>query len=93
MTSRPNSTRPSFAQNFPREPDLDATVDAFARGNYADVRARAPSLFASADPAVARAARTLVERTTPDRGVVVLMGVTAVLLIVVASYWIAFGHP
>jgi hypothetical protein len=84
--------RPAFAREFPREPRLDALVAAFGSGDYAAVRAQAPALISGPDPEVARAARTLLGRTTPDRGSVMLMAMTAVLLIVVAWYWIAHGH-
>jgi hypothetical protein len=84
--------RPAFANEFPRDPALDALVGAFARGNYAQVRAEAPKLAAATDDAAVRdAARTLVDRTRPDRLAVGLLVVTAVLLVTMTGYWIVNG--
>lgn len=84
--------RPSFAKDFPRVPELDALVEAFSRGNYAAVRAGGPKLAASADdPAVRDAARTLLERTRPDRLAVGLVALTGALLVAIAGYWILHG--
>ena len=84
--------RPSFASDFPRVPELDALVEAFARGDYARVRADAPKLASSApDAAVCDAARTLLERTRPDRLAVALIAFTAVLLVALSAYWVVHG--
>jgi hypothetical protein len=84
--------RPSFATEFPASPELDALVDAFARGDYARVRAEGPKLeTSSADEAVRRAAKTLVERTQPDPLAVKLLLLTGVLLVVLAGWWIVHG--
>jgi hypothetical protein len=86
------SRRPSFASDFPRVPELDALVDAFERGDYARVRAAGPKLASSAEDAGVRdAARTLVDRTRPDRLAVALVALTGVLLVVLSAYWIAHG--
>jgi hypothetical protein len=86
--------RPAFARDFPRLPELDALVEAFARGDYARVRQDAPKLAErSADENVKRAALTLVERTRADPIALGLFAVTAGLLIVVATWWIVHGHP
>ncbi len=85
-------SRPTFARSFPRAPDLDALVDAFARGDYAHVRAHAPALERSTDdPAVQTAARTLLERTRPDSTSIALLAITAVLLLVLAVWSITHG--
>jgi hypothetical protein len=90
----PDERRPSFARDFPRQPALDALVAAFARGNYAQVRARAPELERSTDDeAVRRAARTLVERTRPEPLAVALVGLTAALLVTVTAYWAIHAKP
>jgi hypothetical protein len=84
--------RPAFANDFPREAALDALVDAFARGDYAHVRAEGPRLAASTDdPAVREAARTLVDRTKPDRLAVGLLVLTGLLLAVMTGYWVVNG--
>jgi hypothetical protein len=84
--------RPTFATEFPHVAELDALVDAFVRGDYATVRAQAPKLAASTqDAAVRDAARTLVDRTKPDRLAVALVALTGVLLVAIAGYWIAHG--
>jgi hypothetical protein len=83
---------PSFAHAFPRTPALDALVEAFARGDYAAVRSRAPAVErASDDPAVQQAARTLVERTRPDPLAVALLAIAAVLLFVLAGWAVLHG--
>jgi hypothetical protein len=83
---------PTFARTFPRSPELDALVEAFARGDYAAVRAGASSLArASGDPAVQEAARTLVERTRPEPLTVALLAIAAVLLVVLAAWAIQNG--
>lgn len=84
--------RPSFANDFPRVPSLDALVDAFARGDYAHVRAEAPKLAGSTDDAAVReAAKTLVDRTKPDRLAVGLLVATGILLAVMTGYWVVNG--
>ncbi len=86
------SRRPSFASDFPRVPELDALVEAFERGDYARVRAEAPKLASSTEDAAVRdAARTLVDRTRPDRLAVALVGLTGVLLVVLSAYWISLA--
>jgi hypothetical protein len=83
---------PSFARVFPRSPELDALVDAFARGDYAAVRAGAPNLErSSADPATREAARMLVERTRPEPLAVTLLAIAAVLLVVLALWAVVHG--
>jgi hypothetical protein len=84
--------RPSFAAEFPASPELDALVDAFARGDFAHVRAEGPKLEkTSSDEAVRAAAKTLVERTRPDPVAVRLVLLTGVLLVVLAGWWIVHG--
>jgi hypothetical protein len=86
--------RPLFANAFPRTPELDALVDDFSRGDYARVRMQAPLLErASDDDAVKRASRTLAERTKPDPLAVGLLALGAILLVVLATFWIANGRP
>jgi len=86
--------RPSFTRAFPKDPELDALVDAFERGNYARVRADGPKLaLASTDEGVRRAARTLVERTRPDALAVGLLALAAALVGLLSVFWIAHGHP
>ncbi len=85
-------TRPSFAADFPRAPELDALVEAFARGDYALVRKRGRELAgASADDAVKRAARTLIERTEPDRLSIGLLALAGALIVILSAWWIAHG--
>jgi hypothetical protein len=87
-------SRPAFTSDFPRTPELDALVDDFTRGDHARVRAQAPLLERStADDAVKRASRTLAERTRPDPIAVVLLSLGAILLVVLASFWMANGKP
>lgn len=91
---RAMNSRPSFAKDFPRTPEVDALVDDFMRGDYARVRAQAPRIAQAAeDPAVKRAARILVQRTNPDPLALVLLGLSALLLVALAGFWIANGKP
>jgi hypothetical protein len=83
---------PSFARAFPRSAELDPLVEAFARGDYAAVRAGAPNLErSSSDPAIREAARMLVERTKPEPLAVTLLAIAAVLLVVLALWAVAHG--
>jgi hypothetical protein len=67
-------------------------VDAFVRGDYARVRAEAPRLIDSGEPAdVRKAAGTLLERTRPDPLAVALLASTAVLLALLTAYWAVHG--
>jgi hypothetical protein len=90
---------PRFARNFPRHPELDALVLAFTRGDYRTVRLRAPELARTAEEEdVRRAALLLRERTSADPFSKVLVALTAVLLAVLAAWWITHdgpdgGHP
>jgi hypothetical protein len=86
----PEERRPLFASDFPRLPAVDALVDAFARGDYARVRAEGRRLVESEkeDESVRRAARTLVSRTDPDPLAVWLLVLAGVLLVVLSVYWI-----
>jgi hypothetical protein len=90
----PEDRRPLFARDFPRTPALDALVGAFARGDYARVRAEGPKLAESAeDSSVRRAALTLVEHTAPDPLATWLLVLAGALLVALSVYWIAHGHP
>jgi hypothetical protein len=86
--------RPAFADDFPRTAELDEVVGAFARGDYARVRAQAILLEqASADPSVRKAARALFERTRPDPLAVTLLVVAGLLLVTMAVWWVLHGRP
>jgi hypothetical protein len=88
------SRRPRFARDFPREAALDVLVEAFERGDYAQVRKAAPELEKTAtDEAVKAAARTLVERTEPDPLAVRLLLLTGALLVAFTAWWIVHGKP
>jgi hypothetical protein len=89
-----SASRPAFARDFPKHPELDALVEAFTRGDYARVRQDGPKVAErSADADVKRAALTLVERTRADPLAAILLAVTAALLVVLATWWIVRGHP
>jgi hypothetical protein len=86
--------RPSFAEDFPRVPELDILVEAFAKGNYALVRERARELASQAtDDSVRLAARTLVKRTEPDPLSIGLLALAGALLLALSAWWIAHGKP
>ncbi|MCL2725695.1 MAG: hypothetical protein FWD69_14795 [Polyangiaceae bacterium] len=82
---------PAFAKNFPRHPELDALVVAFAHGNYALVRARAQKLRADADDeAIKKAAEVLEARIKPDPSAKILFLLVAALLVFLTVWWV--GH-
>jgi hypothetical protein len=86
--------RPAFAKDFPEDPELDALLLAFDAGNFARVRDDGAKLLASSkDDAVKRAAETLVARTKPDPLATLLLGLTAVLLVVLSAWWILHDGP
>ncbi|AKV03837.1 hypothetical protein AKJ09_10500 [Labilithrix luteola] len=85
---------PAFAKNFPADPELDALVVAFTNGNYAEVRARAPKLAASAtDAAVREAAKTLEDRTKPDEAAKMLFLFAGALLAFLTVWWVLHDGP
>jgi len=85
--------RPLFTRDFPADEALDALVAAFARGDYAEVRARAPALARSAaDEGVRRAARTLLDRTKPDPLALWILGLSGALLLALSTYWMSHGR-
>jgi hypothetical protein len=89
QSSAPDDRRiPLFARGFPAHARLDALVDAFARGDYGQVRVEAPRLIDSSEPQDVRdAARVVLERTRPDPLAALLLGLTAVLLAFLTTYW------
>ncbi len=85
---------PRVARDVPRDDELDALVVAFARGDYASVRARAPDLAKKADDeAVKRAAEALLEALAPDKTARILFLLTAGLLVFLTGWWITHDHP
>jgi hypothetical protein len=84
---------PRFATTFPADPELDALVDAFQRGDYAAVREGAPRLAErTTDEDVRAAARTLEERISPDPLGKTLILVAAALLLFLAWWYLAHAH-
>ena len=84
---------PTFAAQFPRDGELDTLVEAFARGDYAAVRAGAPRLAAStADEEVRAAALELRERIKPDPMGKTLILIAAVLLAFLAWWYLSHAH-
>jgi hypothetical protein len=85
--------KPAFAASFPDDAALNELVDAFARGDYARIRAEAPKLAASAESeAVRNAAKELRARIEPDRLAVGMLIVTGAILVVLTIYWIVNAH-
>lgn len=79
---------PAFARDFPRDPELDALVSAFARGDHAAVRTGAPALAEKAElEEVKRAARLLRERIEPDPSSRLFFVLTAALLVFLMAWW------
>lgn len=81
---------PAFARDYPRQPELDALVDAFARGDYRTVRSQAPLLAARADvsPEVQTAALELRRRIEPERHAVLLFVFAGALMVFLFSWWL-----
>jgi len=76
---------------YPKHPELDALVEAFAAGNYRRVRAQAPQLAAreDLDADVRESARELCARTEADPLAKTFLLLTGALLAVLTLYWIA----
>ncbi len=86
---------PEFARGFPSHSELDALVDAFTRGDYLTVRARAERLAANADvtPAIRAAAALLQARTSPDKAARYFFLFAAALLVFLSGWWITHDGP
>ena len=85
---------PAFAREFPRDPDLDVLVAAFARGDHAAVRTGAPALAAKTESAeVKRAAELLRARIEPDPTSRIFFALTAALLIFLMAWWATHDGP
>jgi hypothetical protein len=85
---------PGFAKDFPKHPELDALVAAFARGDYAAVREGAPRLAASTDDErVKQAATTLRQRIEPDPTSKMLFLFAAALLAFLTIWWVTHDGP
>jgi len=79
---------PSFARDFPADPELATLVAAFAAGDYATVRSGAPALEAkTTDDAVKRAAAVLRARIEPDPTSRLFFGLTAALMVFLMVWW------
>lgn len=88
----PRDDVPAFALSFPRDPALDALVEAFEQGDYARVRRESPALAKATDSDEVRAAaRELARRVEPDPlAVYLLLGAAALLVFLAGWYW---SHP
>jgi hypothetical protein len=79
---------PSFARDFPDDPELATLVAAFAAGDYATVRTGAPELAAkTTSDDVKRAAELLRARIEPDPTSRVFFALTAALLVFLMVWW------
>ncbi len=90
----PSWGHPAFARSFPRDPELDRLVAAFARGDYEAVRTDAPKLVASSeDPAIKQAANMLRDRIEPDPTSKYLFLLASLLLAFLTAWWVAHDGP
>ncbi len=79
---------PSFARDFPNDPQLVTLVAAFAAGDYATVRTGAPELASKTkDEHVKRAAELLRARIEPDPTSRIFFALTAALLVFLMAWW------
>jgi hypothetical protein len=97
-SSSPKADVPAFARSFPTDPQLDALVQAFQAGNYAQVRKEAPELARSStsSPEIQGAAKELLHRTQADPLMVWLLVITGFLLATLCLYWMTqpqHTHP
>jgi hypothetical protein len=72
----PRERRAPFVQALPDDPALRPLIEAFERGDFAEVRKLAPALERSRDPDVRRAASNLLARTRPDALLLLLLAVS-----------------
>lgn len=85
---------PKFAKDFPRDPELDALVAAFERGDFAAVRRDASALAErTPEEAVRKAALLLRERIEPDKAARVLFLFALGLLVFLSGYWVLHDGP
>lgn len=86
--------RPAFAHRYPSDPELDALVARFARGDFRHVRRQAAALADRTDDAAIReAARDLRHRTEPSRFALYLLVLGVGLLIALVAIHRAHGLP
>ena len=83
---------PRFAMVFPSDPQLDALVQAFARGDYGAVRAGVPAFDDRPDD-IRKAAARLLEGTKPDPTAKLLFVMTAALLAFLMLWWSTHDGP
>lgn len=82
--------RPAFATRYPRHPELDQLVEAFASGNYGHVRSRAPALAERTDDDDVRtAARDLARRIEPPTTAKFLWGLAMALLAFLFAFYLS----
>lgn len=85
---------PSFAGDYPDDPELRDIARAYERGDFRGVRAEGAKLLSkNPSPEVAAAARDLVSRTKPDTLSVAIVAMTALLLLALSSYWMLHDGP
>ena len=72
----PRERRAPFVLDLPDDPALRPLIDAFERGDFAEVRKLAPVLERSTNPDVRRAASNLLARTRPDPLLLLLLAVS-----------------
>lgn len=79
--------RPRFVLDFPSNPDLDALVAAFERGDFRSVNAGAASLREKTeDPAIRAACEELLLRMRPDPLVKGLLGISVLLFAALVAW-------
>lgn len=82
--------RPRFVLGFPEDPELDALVALFEKGDFRALAERAPKVAErSEDPRVKEACQELLDRIRPDPTVKLLLAIAIgfFLFVVVWTYW------
>jgi len=82
------ASRPRFARNYPKTPEIAALLDAFAGGNYGYVRKRARELSSHDDEATRAAAGDLARRISADPTSIYVWLLGVGLLVFLYAYYL-----
>ncbi len=84
---------PSFARDYPQNEELTRLVQAFQRGDFAEVREHAPKLAKDSEEEEVRAAAIdLRRRLDPHAAAAILWGLGVALLVLLFGYYVGNSH-